>query len=170
MPRRDGLSYTDPRGLIKSQVHFVPNMRGDSSRVASGRLKLEGSSGHQYLQMSNRAELRAVIGVLDAQCWWGAGFNTFDIATDSEYVEKGATEWCKTWLGNGWVTSRGEPVENRDFWEHLLKIIDIFGKRALKIKFWKIPRTENVVAGAAAKNAAEGKDKPIFFISLIVGA
>jgi ribonuclease HI len=50
----------------------------------------------------------------------GGGFSTLVIATDSDYVVKGATEWVSSWIRKGWKTAKGTAVQNRDLWEALL--------------------------------------------------
>ncbi|GLB36882.1 putative RNase H [Lyophyllum shimeji] len=69
---------------------------------------------------NNRAELIAVIMALRARIWWGEGFHTIVVATDSEYVVKGCTERCRNWEARGWKTSNRQPVKNRDLWEELI--------------------------------------------------
>lgn len=80
----------------------------------SGRPENHGPSGEYHPQTNNRAELRAVIAALQFRACFGEGFTKLVIATDSEYVTKGATEWIRTWGRNGWTTSNGKPVQNRD--------------------------------------------------------
>ena len=45
------------------------------------------------------------------------------IRTDSTYVRKGITEWLSNWKKNNWRKSDKKPVENRDLWELLDKIV-----------------------------------------------
>jgi ribonuclease HI len=42
------------------------------------------------------------------------------LATDSQYLMRGITEWLPRWERNGWMTSAKEPVKNRDLWERLV--------------------------------------------------
>lgn len=42
--------------------------------------------------------------------------------TDSQYVQKGLTEWIDNWLRHDWKTSAGKPVKNDDLWRKLLKL------------------------------------------------
>jgi ribonuclease HI len=59
---------------------------------------------------NNRMELQAVIAALDAlkrPC-------RVRLHTDSEYVQKGVTEWMARWKAKGW-----KKVANRDLWEAL---------------------------------------------------
>jgi ribonuclease HI len=39
--------------------------------------------------------------------------------TDSQYVQKGITQWIHSWKRNNWRTSGKEPVKNRDLWQRL---------------------------------------------------
>jgi ribonuclease HI len=39
--------------------------------------------------------------------------------TDSQYVQKGITEWIGGWKARGWRTAAREPVKNVDLWKRL---------------------------------------------------
>jgi ribonuclease HI len=39
--------------------------------------------------------------------------------TDSQYVQKGITEWIRGWKRNGWRTADKKPVKNDDLWRQL---------------------------------------------------
>lgn len=42
------------------------------------------------------------------------------IITDSEYILNAMrNEWTNNWVSNNWTTATGEPVKNRDLWEHI---------------------------------------------------
>jgi ribonuclease HI len=41
------------------------------------------------------------------------------IYTDSQYVQKGITEWLRSWKARGWKTAAREPVKNADLWRRL---------------------------------------------------
>ena len=45
------------------------------------------------------------------------------IRTDITYVRKGITEWLSSWKKNNWRKSDKKPVENKDLWEQLDKIV-----------------------------------------------
>lgn len=128
--------------------------------VASRRLEQKGPFGDDGLQTSNRAELRAVIAALRFRYWPGEGFHTLVVATDSEYVVEGSTNWAKRWVENGWVTRAGKSVQNRDLWEALLGEVERYKDEGMAVEFWRIPREWNTVADAAAKKAAAENDAP----------
>jgi ribonuclease HI len=64
---------------------------------------------------NNRMELRAVIEGLKAlkrPC-------LVQVFTDSQYVQKGISEWIKAWKARGWLTADRKPVKNADLWHEL---------------------------------------------------
>ena len=64
---------------------------------------------------NNRMELTAVIRALDAlkrSC-------DIDLYTDSQYVQKGISEWISAWKRRGWKTADKKPVKNADLWLEL---------------------------------------------------
>jgi len=102
------LIYTDGACLNNGQPSatagcafvFRPSSSAASiNGTVSFRLETQGPSGAVYPQTSNRAELRAVIAALQFRCWYGEGWTQLVIATDSEYVVSGATEWVQSRIG-----------------------------------------------------------------------
>ncbi len=68
---------------------------------------------------NNRMELMAAIKALDTlnePC-------KIDLYTDSQYLQKGITEWIENWKRRGWKTSGRAPVKNADLWKILDKAI-----------------------------------------------
>jgi ribonuclease HI len=64
---------------------------------------------------NNRMELKAVIEALNAltrPC-------EVVVHTDSQYVQKGISEWIHGWKARGWKTAAREPVKNVDLWQAL---------------------------------------------------
>lgn len=119
------------------------------------RFKLEnrGPDGTPYMPTSNRAELRATLAALKFRYWPGEGFKTIVIATDSAYVVKGATNWARGWLENGWRGQRGGDVKNQDLWKALLVEVEDLWNRGCRVQFWWLPRMFNKIADQAAKKA-----------------
>ncbi|KAN0075682.1 Ribonuclease H-like domain containing protein [Elaphomyces granulatus] len=128
--------------------------RPSTSGYVAFRLENEGPTGQRHQQTSNRAELRAVIGALRFRAWMGDGFETIVVATDSEYVVNGSTNYIRSWLQNGWKKGSGTPVENKDLWLALLRECEQWHNMGPKIKFWKIPRKWNTEADRWAGDAA----------------
>jgi iron complex transport system ATP-binding protein len=64
---------------------------------------------------NNRMELLAVIEALQS-------FThpvTARVYTDSQYVQKGISQWIHDWKRRGWKTAGKEPVKNEDLWRRL---------------------------------------------------
>jgi ribonuclease HI len=64
---------------------------------------------------NNRMELTAVIEALKTlkrPC-------RVCVHTDSQYVQKGISEWLPGWKRKHWKTSAGQPVKNQDLWQAL---------------------------------------------------
>ncbi|MFP4695119.1 ribonuclease HI [Thiohalospira sp.] len=72
-------------------------------------------SGSEAETTNNRMELMAAIQALEAldrPC-------EVTVVTDSQYVQKGISEWLPGWKRKGWKTAAGKPVKNKDLWQAL---------------------------------------------------
>ncbi len=71
--------------------------------------------GGEPATTNNRMELMAAIAALEALT------RTCDVVlfTDSQYVQKGISEWLPGWVRRGWRTAAGAPVKNQDLWQRL---------------------------------------------------
>ena len=105
--------------------------RGDGTAAAV----LAEKWGAERDTTNNRMELKAVIAALEAVSGLDGspGFPALSgpgipsgavpvrvtVVTDSQYVQKGITQWVHNWKKNDWQTSDRKPVKNRDLWERL---------------------------------------------------
>jgi ribonuclease HI len=64
---------------------------------------------------NNRMELTAAIRALEAL----RRPATVHLHTDSQYLQKGISEWIRNWKRNGWRTADKKPVKNADLWQRL---------------------------------------------------
>lgn len=64
---------------------------------------------------NNRMELRAVIEGLAAL----KRRSRVRVYTDSQYVQKGISEWIHDWKRRGWRTAARQPVKNAELWRAL---------------------------------------------------
>ncbi len=71
--------------------------------------------GGEAATTNNRMELMAVIEALAAL----KRRSHVVVHTDSQYVQKGITEWIHGWKARGWRTASKEPVKNVDLWKRL---------------------------------------------------
>ena len=76
--------------------------------------------GYIGIHTNNVAEMTAAIeGLLRTP-----EGSVVELITDSQYVQKGMTEWRFGWIRNNWVTSAKEPVKNKDLWVRLVALAD----------------------------------------------
>lgn len=86
-----------------------------SEQVGSGN-EIIGSGG-ESMTTNNRMELTAVIEALrliEVTSKWNG--MPVSVHTDSQYVQKGITQWVTSWKRNGWRTAAKAPVKNQDLW------------------------------------------------------
>ncbi len=72
-------------------------------------------TGAEARTTNNRMELMAAISALEALTRPSA----VALHTDSQYVQKGITEWLPGWVKRGWRTADRKPVKNADLWQRL---------------------------------------------------
>jgi ribonuclease HI len=77
------------------------------------------NKGSENFTTNNRMELTAVIMALRALKTMPDVPRHAAIYTDSQYVQKGITEWIRGWKRNSWRTSDKKPVKNQDLWIEL---------------------------------------------------
>ena len=71
--------------------------------------------GGEHATTNNRMELTAAIRALQSlnrRC-------VVKLHTDSQYVQKGISEWIIGWKKRGWKTADKKPVKNEDLWREL---------------------------------------------------
>ena len=77
-----------------------------------------------------------------------------EIYTDSQYVRLGITDWIHKWLKNNWLTSKKEPVKNKELWVQLYRLTNSY-----EIKWiWVKAHAGNIIneeVDLLAKKAAE---------------
>ena len=94
--------------------------KGNPGRGGWGALLRFGAQekelfGGEALTTNNRMELTAVIRALESlnrHC-------CVKLHTDSQYVQKGISEWIVGWKKRGWKTADKKPVKNTDLWLQL---------------------------------------------------
>jgi ribonuclease HI len=91
-----------------------PGPGGWGALLRQGRHEKELYGG-QDGTANNRMELMAVIQALKAlkrRC-------VVVVHTDSQYVQKGMSEWVANWKRRDWRTADKKPVKNADLWREL---------------------------------------------------
>jgi ribonuclease HI len=85
--------------------------------------------GAEAKTTNNRMELMAAIKAIEKACKEQASswissledikYPSVLVYTDSQYVQKGITEWIKNWKKNGWKNSTGKLVKNMELRKQL---------------------------------------------------
>ena len=91
-----------------------PGPGGWGALLRSGNVETELCGG-EPATTNNRMELLAVIEALQSLTQPVEAH----VYTDSQYVQKGISEWIHSWKRRGWKTSTKEPVKNEDLWRRL---------------------------------------------------
>jgi ribonuclease HI len=100
--------YTD--GACKGNPG--PGGWGVLLRTAGAEQELFGGEAQTT---NNRMELTAVIRGLEIL----RGRRRVAVFTDSQYVQKGISEWIHAWKRRAWRTADRKPVKNDDLWRQL---------------------------------------------------
>ncbi len=81
-------------------------------------------SGGEVSTTNNRMELAAVIHGLKRVIDLNTDPGDIEVHTDSQYVQRGISEWLPNWIRKGWKTARKNPVKNKDLWMQLNELND----------------------------------------------
>lgn len=74
-------------------------------------------SGGEKETTNNRMEMQAVIEGLSAL----TKPSTVKLYTDSQYVQRGVTEWMKGWKAKGWPAR----IKNQDLWQRIDSLLQV---------------------------------------------
>lgn len=91
-----------------------PGTGGWGALLVSGGHRKEICGGEANTT-NNRMEMMAVIRALESL----KKPSTVEVHTDSQYVQKGISEWMAGWKRRNWRTADGKPVKNQDLWLQL---------------------------------------------------
>lgn len=121
----DRLILTTDGGMRKGTAGWawVAQWYGQTE-IVQQRTGIETESTNQ------RAELLAVIHSLMWGVRQGPSFMrpqyAITVVSDSAYVVNCFRDrWYEKWEANGWISSGGKPVANRDLWEDLLRLVRV---------------------------------------------
>jgi ribonuclease HI len=99
---------------------------------------------------NNKMELMAPIKALQEL----KGNEQIEIYTDSQYVRLGITDWVHKWIKNNWLTSKKEPVKNKELWVQLHELNNSSDVKWIWVKA-HAGNTLNEEVDLLAKQAAE---------------
>lgn len=77
-----------------------------------------------------------------------------EIYSDSAYFCNCIKDkWYVNWQQNGWINSKKQPVENRELWEEILRLLSCGNISVNKVKGHSNNEINNLVDGLARKGA-----------------
>lgn len=91
-----------------------PGAGGWGALLVAGEHRKEICGG-ELDTTNNRMEMTAVIRALESL----KRPSNVAVHTDSQYVQKGISEWLPGWKRRNWRTAEGKPVKNQDLWQRL---------------------------------------------------
>ncbi len=155
MNKNDLLIYTD--GASRGN----PGKAGWGCILMSDKRVVE-LAGASKNATNNQMELLAVQRALEYAREHFPKYNII-VHSDSAYVINGITSWIYGWQKNNWITSTKKPVENKSYWQELIKLKIFFKDR---LEFVKVAghsgHIYNERCDELAVNAALGKDLVLY--------
>ncbi len=116
---------------------------------------LKKISGHDPGTTNQRMELKAAVEALKL-IPPGAKVS---LHSDSAYLINCFNEgWIDRWMKRGWLTSKGEPVENQDLWNQLLDSISEIEVKWVKVKGHADNELNNLCDKMAREAISAGAD------------
>ena len=112
------MNTKNPAGIVEIFTDGAcsgnPGPGGWGALLRYGDVEKELSGGERETT-NNRMELMGAIAALESL----TKATRVKLHTDSQYVQKGATEWMPGWMKRGWQTADKKPVKNVDLWKRL---------------------------------------------------
>lgn len=113
-----------------------PGPGGWAYILVTDRGQVEDSGGEPNTT-NNKMEL---LGAIEGLAATPLGSEVI-VLTDSEYLRNGMTSWTRAWQRNGWRTSTGGAVKNKELWQALL---DLTARRSVRWQWVRGHATERM--------------------------
>jgi ribonuclease HI len=104
--------------------------------------ELKSISGHESKTTNNRMELMAIVETLRTivnELYENTGCKLYELYSDSAYVVNSVNGgWINRWLFNGWKTTRGEDIKNKDLWKEYIQYVEECMDKNIIVKLTKV--------------------------------
>lgn len=104
--------------------------------------ELKSISGHESKTTNNRMELMAIVETLRTivnELYENTGCKLYELYSDSAYVVNSVNGgWINRWLLNGWKTTRGEDIKNKDLWREYIQYVEECMDKNIIVKLTKV--------------------------------
>ncbi len=139
----DGASKGNPGPAAWAYV--VADAEGVPQRWEAGPL---GTATNNVAELTALRELLESVGTAAP----------LEVRMDSQYAMNAVTKWLPGWKRNGWKTSAGKPVANREL---VTRIDELLGERTVRFVYVPAHQVDgdplNAIADQAASEAAVGQ-------------
>lgn len=102
----------------------------------------EEKCGHEVKTTNNRMELLAIVEAFKTiveEIYPNTGCKEYELYSDSAYVVNSINgKWVERWLCNGWITTRGEAIKNKDLWSEYIEYKEELVKHNIDTKIIKV--------------------------------
>lgn len=103
--------------------HKKENIGGYGGLIVFPNGQVIETRGYALDTTNNAMEIRACIESLKLIIYKD---EPVTVTSDSLYMVRGINEWSIGWIRNDWVTSKDEPVSNKDLWLELIALKHLF--------------------------------------------
>lgn len=134
--------YTDGSALKnpgKAGYGYLIKYYLQEENRAPKQIIITGNQGY-IVSTNNRMEMMAVINSLQklAELIKDEKFITkrINLFTDSKLIADAINlNWIQKWTANNWFTFSNSPVKNKDLWEIIQQLIELFKQNQILLKF-----------------------------------
>jgi len=117
-----------------TMIGYVPKIEKKKEEVTEVKpvCYFDGYGSSAIVGTNNIAEIEATTNAFRKAKEYDIKY--INVLTDSQYVQKGITEWSPVWVKRDWVRIDGTPVPNSEHWKKLLEEHNQLITRGVEIK------------------------------------
>jgi ribonuclease HI len=120
-------------------------------------------SGGEKSTTNNRMELYALSEalILILEHWWDNENSIYELYSDSAYVVNSINNnWLYKWFNNGWLTTKGHNIKNKDLWIEVYNSLKIIKELDINLTITKVKgHSDNTFNDLADKLAVKESNK-----------
>ena len=120
--------HTD--GACKGNGQKTPSPGGWGAVLDNGKGHRLNLAGHDPDTTNQRMELMAAVEALRRL----KRPVSVTLYTDSQYLQKGLSEWLQGWKARSWRTAQGKPAAHADLWQELDRLNQMHDLRIKWVK------------------------------------
>lgn len=108
---------------------YIEDIRGNEKQTTNNRMELKAVvKAFEWIKDKHRKKENEIIKE-----------TKIELYSDSAYVINSITKnWLEVWKVNGWKTTKGDDVKNRDLWEEFYNVRKYLRRFGYTIEFVKV--------------------------------